>query len=419
MENGSSKSTLRPLRWLLRKLGHGLPPLPTIGGRALATRVAGLLLVGGAILIAVTVALPPAAAGSDLLILGYGAVAAVCGALLLTRRRVDKPVLGVAAAIGTAVITLATLEGGHMTGTEDNEVLFLWVSLFAFWFFDLRHALIQLGLIGVADAVLLIDQHPTFADAVTRWVVLVATLLVTGLLMAWIRRSLERERDETAHLAVVAERMRIARDLHDAAGHGVTAISLQAATGLRAIEDGADVDEARAILEEIKRTSRIALDDMRKLLGLLRPMDASDPERDRVSLSHLQVMIDECRAAGLEVTVEREGDPQILPPLLDQTAYRIIQEALTNVLKHAGPGASATVKLSFDPTSVELEVIDDGPGPIGSVAVGTRRGLIGMRERVELFGGRFSAGAMDGGGFRVFARLPLGNPLENVAQQRP
>ena len=89
MEKGSSTNTLRPVRWLLLKLGHGLPPLPTIGGRALATRVAGLLLVGGAVLIAVTVALPPAAAGSDLLILGYGAVAAVCGALLLSRRRVE------------------------------------------------------------------------------------------------------------------------------------------------------------------------------------------------------------------------------------------------------------------------------------------------------------------------------------------
>jgi signal transduction histidine kinase len=416
MENGLSKPKLRPLSWLLRKLAHGLPPLPTIGGRALATRVAGLLLAGGAILIAVTVALPPAAEGSDLLILGYGAVAAVCGALLLTRRRVDEPILGLAAALGTAVITLATLEGGHMTGTEDNEVLFLWVSLFAFWFFDLRHALIQLGLIGIADAVLLIDQHPTFSDGVTRWVVLVATLLVTGLLMAWIRRSLEREREETARLAVVAERMRIARDLHDAAGHGVTAISLQAATGLRAIDDGADVDEARAVLEEIKRTSRIALEDMRKLLGLLRP-DASQPERDRVSLSHLDVMIGECRAAGISVTVHRSGDPITLPPMLDQTGYRIIQEALTNVLKHAGPGASARVDVTFDPSTVELEVTDDGPGTFGTVAVGTRSGLIGMRERVEVFGGRFSAGPMEGGGFRVFARLPVGNPLESVSGQ--
>jgi signal transduction histidine kinase len=405
------------LSWLFRKLARGLPPLPTIGGRALAKRVAGLLLAGGAVLIAITVALPPGAEGSDLLILGYGVIAGLSGALLLSRRRVNEPVLGLAAALGTAVITLATLEGGHMTGTEDNEVLFLWVSLFAFWFFDLRHALLQLGLIGAADAILLIDQHPTVADGVTRWVVLVATLLVTGLLMAWIRRSLEREREETAHLAVVAERMRIARDLHDAAGHGVTAVSLQAATGIRAIDDGADVDEARAVLEEIKRTSRIALEDMRKLLGLLRPTDTAYPERDRVSLAHLNDMIDECRAAGLTVSLETSGDRLDLPPILDQTAYRIIQEALTNVLKHAGPGASASVVLSFDPTSVELEVIDDGPGSVGSVAVGTRRGLIGMRERVELFGGRFSAGAMEGGGFRVMARLPLGNPLENISQR--
>jgi signal transduction histidine kinase len=404
------------MSWLLRKLGHGLPPIPTIGGRALATRVAGLLLVGGAILIAVTVALPPSAEGSDLLILGYGAIAAVCGSLLLSRRRVDEPILGIAAALGIVIITLATLEGGHGTGTEDNEVLFLWVSLFAFWFFDLRHALIQLGLIGVADAVLLIDQHPSFSDGVTRWVVLVATLLVTGLLMAWIRRSLEREREETARLAVVAERMRIARDLHDAAGHGVTAISLQAATGLKMLEEDGDVDEARAVLKEIKRTSRIALEDMRKLLGLLRPSDSTHPERDRVSLSHLDVMIGECRAAGLTVNVERAGDSGPLPPILDQTAYRIIQEALTNVLKHAGPGATASVRLSFDPTSVELEVTDDGPGTVGGVAVGTRRGLIGMRERVELFGGRFSAGPAEHGGFRVFARLPLGNPLENVSR---
>ena len=416
MENGRSKRAARPLSWLLRKLGHGLPPIPTIGGRALATRVAGLLLVGGAILIAVTVALPPSAEGSDLLILGYGAIAAVCGSLLLSRRRVDEPILGIAAALGIVIITLATLEGGHGTGTEDNEVLFLWVSLFAFWFFDLRHALIQLGLIGVADAVLLIDQHPSFSDGVTRWVVLVATLLVTGLLMAWIRRSLEREREETARLAVVAERMRIARDLHDAAGHGVTAISLQAATGLKMLEEDGDVDEARAVLKEIKRTSRIALEDMRKLLGLLRPSDSTHPERDRVSLSHLDVMIGECRAAGLTVNVERAGDSGPLPPILDQTAYRIIQEALTNVLKHAGPGATASVRLSFDPTSVELEVTDDGPGTVGGVGVGTRRGLIGMRERVELFGGRFSAGPAEHGGFRVFARLPLGNPLENVSR---
>ncbi len=400
------------MRWLLRTLSLGLPPLPTIGGRALATRVAGLLLVGGALLIVVTVALPPSAAGSDLLILGYGAFAGLGGMLLLARRRVDETILGLAAAVGTAVITLATLEAGAGRGAEDNEVLYLWVSLFAFWFFDLRRALLQLALIGVGDAILLIDEGPMLSSAITRWVVTIATLLVTGLLMSWLRRSLDREREETARLAVVAERMRIARDLHDAAGHGVTAISLQAATGLRTLEDGGDLDDARGTLEEIRRTSRIALEDMRKLLGLLRPEDARYPEQARVSLSQLDQLIEECRAAGLRVELQRVGEPRILPPVLDQAAYRITQEALTNVLKHAGVGASANVRLSYDPANVEVEVSDDGPGTTGGVVTGTRKGLIGMRERVELFGGRFEAGPMEGGGFRVFAQLPLGSSIE-------
>jgi signal transduction histidine kinase len=405
-----------PLRWLMQKLAHGLPPLPTVGGHALATRVAGLLLVGGAILIGVTVALPPAARGSDLLILGYGAVAGIVGVLLLSRRRVDEPVLGLAAALGTIVITLATVEGGPARGTADNEVLFLWVSLFSFWFFSLRHALLQLGLIGLAEIALLIDDDPGLAASITRWVVTIATLLVTGLLMSWLRRSLDREREETARLAVIAERMRIARDLHDAAGHGVTAISLQAANGLRAIDDDHDMAEARTALEEVKRTARATMEDMRKLLGVLRPSDASDLENSRVSLSHLDQMVSECRAAGISVTVNRTGEEAALPPIIDQAAYRITQEALTNVLKHAGAGAAATVRLAVDPDGVEVEVTDDGPGETGGVAVGSRKGLIGMRERVELFGGRFSAGPMDGGGFRVFASLPRDSRLETAGR---
>jgi signal transduction histidine kinase len=417
MENRLSKRAGTPLRWVLRKLAHGLPPVPTIGGHALATRVAGLLLMGGALLIAVTVVLPPSAEGSDVLILGYGAVAGLAGALMLSRRRVSEPTLGLAAALGTTVITLATLEAGQGVGAEDNEVLFLWVSLFAFWFFDLRHALLQLGLIGVADAILLIDDGPSLSAGITRWVVTIATLLVTGLLMSWLRRTLDREREETARLAVVAERMRIARDLHDSAGHGVTAISLQAAAGKSALDDGPDVEEARSVFEEIKRTAKSTMEDMRKLLGLLRPSDAGEIEHGRVSLSHLDQMVAECRAAGLTVTVNRTGDEVGLPPIVDQAAYRITQEALTNVLKHAGPSAAAIVRLAFDPNGVEVEVTDDGRGRTGGVAIGSRKGLIGMRERVELFGGRFSAGPMESGGFRVFARLPRGSTLETAGRR--
>jgi signal transduction histidine kinase len=364
-------------------------------------------MLGGSVLILLTVALPPAAEGSDLLILGYGLVAGVVGAILLVRRRLSEPVLGLVAALGTAVITLATLEAGSGTGAEDNEVLYLWVSLFAFWFFGMRHALLQLALIGAADAVLLIDNSPDLSDGATRWLVTMATFLVTGLLVSWLRRSLEREREETAHLAVVAERMRIARELHDAAGHGVTAVSIQAATGLRALDS--DPEVTRAALEEIKRTSRITLEDMRRLLGILRPGEG-DPELDRVSLGFLDDLIEECRRSGLQVDIQVSGRPVQLPAPLDQAAYRIAQEALTNVLKHAGEGAAATLRLHFLPTSLELEVIDDGSGTGGGVAVGTRKGLIGMRERVELFAGRFEAGPVPAGGFRVYAQLPIVGP---------
>jgi signal transduction histidine kinase len=411
-------STHQPIRWLLRKLTQGLPPLPTIGGRALATRVAAILLIAGGLLIGITVALPPAANGSDLLILGYGAVAVCTGVWLLSRRRVSQPALGGIAALGTIIVTLATLEGGPGRGTGDNELLFLWISLFAFWFFDLRQALLQLALIGVGDALFLGDQASNFSAGLTRWLVTMATFLATGLMTAWIRRSLAREREERAHLAVLAERMRIARDLHDAAGHGVTAISMQAAAGERAIEAGEDPEEVRAVLEEIRRTSRMALEDMRKALGLLRLSDHPDAELDRVSLSHLGEMIAECRAAGVEVNVERSGDPLVLSPILDQTAYRIVQEALTNVLKHAGAGATATVRLSVDGGGIDLEVTDDGPGSPGPIALGSQRGLIGMRERVEVFGGSFTAGPMEGRGFRVFARLPLGRSQERLAGAR-
>jgi signal transduction histidine kinase len=401
--------------WLLRKITMGLPPLPTIGGRTLATRVAAVLLLAGALLIAVTVALPPAAHGSDPLILAYGGVAAIAGLWLISKRRVSEPVLGFAAALGTAVVTLATIEGGPGRGTGDNELLYLWIVLFAFWFFGLRHALLQLVLVGIGDALFLTEQASGSAAGLTRWLVTMATFLIAGLIVAWVRSSLERERRETARLAVIAERMRIARDLHDAAGHGVTAISMQAAAGESALDDG-DVDHARLVLGEIRKTSRVAMEDMRKLLGLLSPGDPSFP--DRVSLSYLDSMVEECRAAGVEVVLLRSGDLDALPPVVDQNAYRIVQEALTNVLKHAGAGVTATVRLTLDGAGIELEVTDDGPRSTGPVALGAQRGLIGMRERVELFGGRFEAGRLRGRGFRIFARLPLEEPRESLAQPR-
>jgi signal transduction histidine kinase len=416
MEKGLSERFMRPARWVVGALTSGLPPVPTASGRALATRIAGMLLLAGAVLIVVTVALPPAAGGSDLLILAYGVIAGAVGAGLVARRRVSEPVLGAVAALGTAVITLATLEAGAGTGAEDNEVLYLWVSLFCFWFFGLRHALLQLTLIGIADAVLLIDQSPMFAAGVTRWVVTISTLAVTGLLGAWLRRSLEREREEAARLAVVAERMRIAREVHDAAGHGVTAVSIQAAAGLRSLDS--DTEATREALEEIKRTSRVTMEDMRRLLGILRPGAEGEAELDRVSLAGVNALIEEFERAGLPVALEVSGSPCPLPTALDQAAYRIAQEALTNALKHGGRGAKAALNLTYGPQNLELEIIDDGGRNGAELPAGTKKGLIGMRERVEMFGGAFEAGPVPGAGFRVRARLPLGELLAGSPGRR-
>jgi signal transduction histidine kinase len=362
------------------------------------------MLVMGAALIGVTVALPPAAEGSDLLILAYGAAIGAAGVVVLVRHRVSEPTLGAVVALGTAVITLATLEAGGGRGAEDNEVVYLWVSLYAFWFFRLRHALLQLALIGIGDAVLLLDQSPELAAGITRWVVAMATFLVTGLLAAWLHRSLERERQETARLAVVAERMRIARELHDSAGHGVTAVSLQAAAGLRALDSNPEA--TREALEEIKRTSRVTLEDMRRLLGALRPGETPAEALNRVSLAGLDELVGECSRAGLEVDVQVTGKPKAVPEALDQAAYRIVQEALTNVLRHAGEGARAILRLSYGVDELALEVIDDGEADLQG-APGNGKGLAGMRERVAIFDGDFQAGPVGERGFRVYARLPI------------
>jgi len=385
-------------------LSSGLPPVAADGGRDFATLAAGVMLLLGAGLIVLTVALPPAARGSDLLILGYGAVPALVGLILLRRRRVSELALGGVAALGTAVITLATLEAGAGVGAEDNQVLYLWVAVFSFWFLGLRHALGQVGLIGIADAILLMDKGEDFAAGLTRWLVLVSTFVTVGLLIAWVHRALERQREQTARLAVIAERVRIARELHDAAGHGVTAVSIQAAAGLRFVDR--DTEATRRALEDIKRTSRTTLEDMRRLLGVLRPSGAGTEPFDRVSLANLDQLVDESARAGIPVDVEISGRAVPLPPGLDQAAYRIAQEALANVHDHGGPAASARVRVSYAEDGLELEIVNRGQEAPARVPTGGK-GLIGMRERVELFGGTLEAGPRRGGGFRVRAHLPL------------
>jgi signal transduction histidine kinase len=212
---------------------------------------------------------------------------------------------------------------------------------------------------------------------------------------------LERRRDEEARRAVADERARIARELHDIVAHAISVIVLQARGGRRAL--ATDPDEAIEALIAIEATGSQALDEMRRLMDVLRPADESPMLTPQPSLGALDGLVRQIRDSGLPVELVTEGESIELPAGIDLTAYRIVQEALTNALRHAGH-ASARVTVRFDDSGLEIEVTDSG-----TVAGSGRNGhgLVGMRERVSLYGGSVEAGPKPGGGFRVLARLPL------------
>jgi signal transduction histidine kinase len=212
----------------------------------------------------------------------------------------------------------------------------------------------------------------------------------------------ERARAEQARAAVADERARIARELHDAVAHGVTVMVVQAEAAEEVLS--ADPERAREPLRKVQRSGREALVELRRLLGFLRDEDAAAERAPQPGLANLDALVESVRAGGLDVDVRVEGDPVPLPGGLDLSAYRIVQEALTNALKHAGP-AHATVAVTYGDGMLELDVSDDGRGR--SAADGAGQGLAGMRERVALYGGELESGPQPQRGFRVRARLPV------------
>jgi signal transduction histidine kinase len=213
---------------------------------------------------------------------------------------------------------------------------------------------------------------------------------------------LEKNREHEARLRVHSERLRIARDLHDAVGHQVALISVQA--GAMGYLLDTDLTKARESLSHIQRASEAALEELRLTVGLLRQPGESEPTEPASGLSRLDELIGSFAATGLNVTCHVTGEARPLPEAVDLTAYRVIQESLTNTAKHAA-GASASVRLAFRPGVLALAVEDDGPGASGNGHQG--HGLIGMRERAAAVGGWVSAGPRGGGGFQVLAELPL------------
>jgi signal transduction histidine kinase len=211
--------------------------------------------------------------------------------------------------------------------------------------------------------------------------------------------SLQRQAEQAA----AAERARIARELHDIVAHHLSAVVLIAA-GARA---SGQADPAT--LEEIENSGRQALTETRRLFGVLREPDGETGRAPQPGIGELPALAGSLRAAGLEVGLSIDGDYAALPPAVNVSAYRIVQEALTNVLKHAGP-ARAEVTVGCADSAVTIEVTDDGPGNPALPALAGGQGLAGMRERVAVFGGDLRAGPRPGGGFTVRARLPVSEP---------
>ncbi|MET7418371.1 sensor histidine kinase [Dactylosporangium sp. NPDC005555] len=211
-------------------------------------------------------------------------------------------------------------------------------------------------------------------------------------------------REQRFREAVMEERVRIARELHDMVAHSVTVMTIQAGVVRRRLDAGLSVDVD--LLLGIESSGRDAVGELRRTLGLLRGFPDAAMAAP-VGLDRLDELLAQVGEAGLTVTFQCSGTPVALLPAADMSAYRIVQEALTNVLKHAGP-AAVTVSLRYSGDGVHLSVVDSGGAvPVPGPAPGAGQGLIGMRERVSLFGGDLDAGPVSGGGFAVHARLPL------------
>jgi signal transduction histidine kinase len=215
--------------------------------------------------------------------------------------------------------------------------------------------------------------------------------------------AVERERTLAAERAATEERARIARELHDVVAHSVSVMVVQA-SGVRRLLKEEQHREREALLS-VEQIGRQALTEMRRMLGVMRTGEEQPPAlAPQPGLQHLDRLIAQVEEAGLPVTLHVQGERPELAPGVDLSAYRIVQEGLTNALKHA-KGARAEVTVCYDETSVRLEVADDGPGVNGADGMG--HGLVGMRERVALYGGTIEAGPRDGGGFVLRARLPV------------
>src|SRR4051794_13458417 len=342
------------------------------------------------------------------------------GALLMIvplgwRRRYPIAVL-MCALVGAAVEWPWLRTSGQLSFEAFVVVLVVWYSVGAHA--ELRRGLRAVGVVlvvlvaaDVADTVA--GYHEPFENAALYPLLFVAWALGNAFRKHGTRErelearavALEREREEKVRVAAAEERVRIARELHDVVAHSVSLMVVQVG-GARGILES-EPDTARDTLQAAEQTGRQALAEMRRMLGILRGPDDARGLAPQPSLDDVDTLIDQAREAGLSVEIHTEGRAHSLSPGIDLAAYRIVQEALTNAVKHAGP-ARAQVVLRYAPDQLEIEVCDDGRGPPSSPEdqADPRHGLVGMRERVAIYGGALSAGRRNRGGFSLPPRPP-------------
>jgi signal transduction histidine kinase len=274
-----------------------------------------------------------------------------------------------------AWLSAATLYAGHFLGTA---------------LLDLSPGVTPAGLVGVAA-----------------WFLVVLTGAEVARGARERRLEKVRLREEETRRRADEERLRIARELHDVLGHNISLINVQAGVALHLMDERPE--QARTALSAIKEASGEALREVRATLDVLRGNDEALPRAPAPGLRRLNDLVASAGGAGLLVSVEIAGRERPLPLGVDQAAFRIVQEALTNVRRHAGAG-SATVRLVYGDRELAVSVVDDGRGPVDGDLAASGSGIDGMRARASALGGRLEAGAREGGGFRVLARLPLDGP---------
>jgi signal transduction histidine kinase len=331
---------------------------------------------------------------------------AVASAALYWRRHAPLAVLGV------ALVAWAVTLGSDYSDLGGVAIIALYsVGRYAT---DSRW-----GHVGVAAAIaevsvdLLNDPAP-WGEAVFGGVVMFVAWYVGRRLRLRQERAaqLRREQAAEARRIVIEERTRIARELHDVVAHRVSLMTVQAGAAKAVATE--DLEGALRAMGAVEEAGRQALDELRHLLGVLRPESDLDGLGPQPGLADLPRLFEQTRGAGLDVSLATDGVSAELPARVDLFAYRIVQEALTNVLKHAGPGAHTEVRLGTDRSGIVIEILDDGrgatvpPGPEVDDAGARGHGIVGMRERALLLGGTLDARPRPGGGFRVVAHLPTG-----------